>query len=257
MTASISRSLLILMVCLAPSHALSQNLLVNGSFEAPNAGSSFTSRSGDFGPGNGWAISGAIDHIGGFWAAAAGTQSVDLNSASAATVSQTFATSPGHMYLLKFAISENFYGYADKTMNVLWNGSLIDSVTIVHDATRTPSNMMWSYRSRRILANSASVTLAFQSTTGAMAGSQGFTTFYGPAIDDVSVVLNDTCAGDFNGDQLVNDDDFVVFASAYNILDCQDPSMPADCPADLNGDGLVDDGDFSIFVQAYDELVCP
>lgn len=66
-----------------------------------------------------------------------------------------------------------------------------------------------------------------------------------------------TCVGDLNHDDFVDDLDFVIFASAYNILDCSDPSMPAGCPADLNRDGVVDDTDFTIFVPAYNELVCP
>ncbi|MBL8876835.1 MAG: CotH kinase family protein [Phycisphaerae bacterium] len=65
------------------------------------------------------------------------------------------------------------------------------------------------------------------------------------------------CPGDLNGDGPIDDADFVLFASAYNILDCADPSMPANCPADLNDDGFVDDADFVVFVAAYDEFICP
>ncbi|MBL8876763.1 MAG: hypothetical protein JNM86_13285 [Phycisphaerae bacterium] len=65
------------------------------------------------------------------------------------------------------------------------------------------------------------------------------------------------CPGDLNADGLVDDADFVIFAAAYNLLDCADVSMPAGCPADLNSDGVVDDADFVIFAAAYNELVCP
>jgi len=65
------------------------------------------------------------------------------------------------------------------------------------------------------------------------------------------------CPGDLNGDGPVDDADFVLFAAAYNILDCADPSMPADCAADMNDDGAVDDADFVLFVAAYDEFICP
>lgn len=65
------------------------------------------------------------------------------------------------------------------------------------------------------------------------------------------------CPGDLNSDSVVDDADFSLFAAAYNILDCADPTMPVGCPADLNGDALVEDADFSIFVVAYDALVCP
>lgn len=65
------------------------------------------------------------------------------------------------------------------------------------------------------------------------------------------------CRADLNGDNAVDDADFVLFAAAYNILDCADPGMPAGCPADLNGDGFVDDADFVLFAAAYNELLCP
>ena len=65
------------------------------------------------------------------------------------------------------------------------------------------------------------------------------------------------CTGDLNNDTFVDDNDFIIFAAAYNILDCTDPSMPAGCPADLNSDGVVDDADFILFAAAYDALVCP
>ncbi|MGH7243295.1 MAG: NPCBM/NEW2 domain-containing protein [Phycisphaerales bacterium] len=64
------------------------------------------------------------------------------------------------------------------------------------------------------------------------------------------------CPADLNGDRLVDDADFTLFVSAYNILDCADPAMPVDCPADLNRDGLVDDVDFTLFVVPYNDLIC-
>lgn len=64
------------------------------------------------------------------------------------------------------------------------------------------------------------------------------------------------CLSDFNCDALVNDSDFEVFAFAYNVLDCADPSMPAGCPTDLNADNVVDDADFVLFLAAYNQLVC-
>jgi hypothetical protein len=64
------------------------------------------------------------------------------------------------------------------------------------------------------------------------------------------------CAADLNCDDLVEDQDFSIFAGAYNILLCEDPEMPPECPADLNRDGMVDDGDFVIFAAAYDILLC-
>jgi hypothetical protein len=75
--------------------------------------------------------------------------------------------------------------------------------------------------------------------------------------DGFYVLTPAICPGDLNADGFVDDADFVIFAGAYNILDCADPSMPAGCPADLNADSFVDDSDFVIFAAAYNELICP
>jgi hypothetical protein len=66
----------------------------------------------------------------------------------------------------------------------------------------------------------------------------------------------DNCSSDLNGDQQVDDFDFVNFVAGYEVLLCTDPAMPDGCPADINLDGFVDDGDFVEFVVAYDALVC-
>ncbi|MGH7243928.1 MAG: hypothetical protein ACREJD_10960 [Phycisphaerales bacterium] len=65
------------------------------------------------------------------------------------------------------------------------------------------------------------------------------------------------CVGDLNNDGVVDDADFVLFASAYNLLVCDDPTMPYPCPADFNSDALVDDADFVTFAAAYNDLLCP
>jgi hypothetical protein len=75
--------------------------------------------------------------------------------------------------------------------------------------------------------------------------------------DDVELVALPACSGDLNEDGQVDDSDFVIFAAAYNILACSDPTMQAGCPADLNNDGVVDDADFVLFAAAYNQLICP
>lgn len=74
------------------------------------------------------------------------------------------------------------------------------------------------------------------------------------------------CAGDLNADNVVDDNDFVVFAAAYNDMVCPPPERDASgafsdrhagCPADFDGNSFVDDADFIIFAAAYNELVCP
>ncbi len=64
------------------------------------------------------------------------------------------------------------------------------------------------------------------------------------------------CVGDLNGDGLVDDTDFVLFANAYDVLVCPTDPSTSCCLADLNSDGLVDDSDFVLFANAYDQLIC-
>src|SRR5262245_54333231 len=80
------------------SAAFGQNLLVNGDFETPPAGGSFVNRGGA--SLTGWQVTGNIDHIGGFWSAASGSQSVDLNGSSGATLSQSVQTGAGVRFRL-------------------------------------------------------------------------------------------------------------------------------------------------------------
>ena len=70
------------------------------------------------------------------------------------------------------------------------------------------------------------------------------------------VAIGLTCPSDLTGDCEVDDSDFSLFASAYDLFDCADPNMPQDCPADINRDAVVDDADFVLFVNAYDRLLC-
>jgi len=60
------------------------------------------------------------------------------------------------------------------------------------------------------------------------------------------------CVCDLNRDDVVDDEDFVAFAQAYDLL----TSPPADPLCDFTGDGLVDDVDFAHFVAAYDAFLC-
>jgi len=60
------------------------------------------------------------------------------------------------------------------------------------------------------------------------------------------------CAADLNGDNVVDDSDFVIFVRDYNEL----LVPPASPWSDLNEDGVVNDEDFVPFVAAYNELIC-
>lgn len=73
----------------------------------------------------------------------------------------------------------------------------------------------------------------------------------------IELVADVRCPADLNRDNQVDDVDFQRFATAYNLLVCSDPGMPAGCPADFGFDSFVDDEDFVVFVVAYDRLQCP
>lgn len=65
------------------------------------------------------------------------------------------------------------------------------------------------------------------------------------------------CIADLTNDNLVEDADFVSFASQYDAFECGSAGMTGGCSGDFNFDGVVDDADFVIFAVAYDALVCP
>jgi len=79
---------------------------------------------------------------------------------------------------------------------------------------------------------------------------------YAVMLNAIDYAANLPCTGDLNADGFVDDSDFTIFVTAYNILDCADPTMPSGCASDFNSDGLVDDADFVIFVPAYNALLC-
>ncbi|MBI3745680.1 MAG: choice-of-anchor C family protein [Chloroflexi bacterium] len=161
----------------------SPELIVNGGFEQPIAGSDFT----EIVPGTGltgWTInSGSIDMISTHWASFEGAQSVDLNGNAAGTISQTFATTPGAQYQLTFQYSANPDGPPDaKTASVLVNGTVIDSVSHPKGGyltTTAPRTIAWTPASVIFTAPAATTTLTFQSTSS---------TSYGIVLDAVSVV---------------------------------------------------------------------
>ncbi len=152
----------------------------DGSFETPTvAANTFVNvgTGGTIGP---WQVtSGDVDHIGdGFWQAAEGGQSVDLNGGNAGTVAQTFTTVPGKRYTVTYSLAANpAGGPAVKTGSVLVDGQNFRNFTF--DTTgKSFGNMGYVTQEVTFVARGTSTTLAFASTNG---GS------YGPVIDDVMV----------------------------------------------------------------------
>ncbi|MCO6008251.1 choice-of-anchor C family protein [Actinoallomurus purpureus] len=162
----------------APANATSG--LADGSFETPvvTPGTFQTFSSGQLiGP---WRVTnGSVDLIGGgFWQASDGRQSLDLSGGSAGGVTQTFATRPGVIYEVIYALAGNPQGSpAVKTGQVFINGALAQNFSF--DVTgHTVANMGYVTRAVRFRATGVSSTVHFSSTTNSA---------YGPVIDDVGV----------------------------------------------------------------------
>lgn len=68
-------------------------------------------------------------------------------------------------------------------------------------------------------------------------------------VDNFHVRYNRPCGADLNGDNAVDDSDFVLFAAAYDVFNTG--------AGDLNDDGFTDDADFVLFAHAYDAFICP
>lgn len=153
----------------------------NGSFETPRApGGGFANlRTGDaIGP---WQVTGGnVDLIGaGYWQAADGDQSVDLNGVQPGAVSQTFTTTPRTRYTVTYSLAGNTAaGPVVKTGKALVDGQEFQNFSF--DITgRTRTDMGYVTRTFGFVANGTSTTLTFVSTTPSSAN--------GPVIDDVTV----------------------------------------------------------------------
>lgn len=167
-------------LALAAPAAAAVSRFDDGSFEYPAAPvNAFTTVGAgqSIGP---WKVTGgAVDLIGaGFWQAAEGDQSVDLNGSQPGAIAQTFATTAGQRYTVTYSLAANPEGGpAVKTGRVLLDGQNIQDFSF--DSTgRTRPAMGYVTRQVTFVAGAASTTIGFAST---VAGA------YGPVIDDVRV----------------------------------------------------------------------
>jgi choice-of-anchor C domain-containing protein len=130
-----------------------------------------------------WTVSeGNVDLIGaGFWQAADGVQSLDLEGSAfplAGAVTQTFSTLPLFKYRVTYQLAGNpASGPTIKTGQVIAGDSVIQSFSF--DVTgKSITNMGYVGKTTHFIATNLSTTLTFRSTTGS-----GF----GPVIDKVRV----------------------------------------------------------------------
>jgi choice-of-anchor C domain-containing protein len=139
-----------------------------------------------------WTVTaGLVDLIGaGYWQAADGVQSVDLNGQTASipgepgAVSQTFPTTPLFAYEVSFALAGNplsqdspLAGPLTKTGEVLVNGQIVKKFSF-NVTGKSPADMGYVTEEFTFLATGTSTTLEFASTNPGEGG---------PVIDNVSV----------------------------------------------------------------------
>jgi choice-of-anchor C domain-containing protein len=157
------------------------NLVTNGSFEVPVTATNTTIAAGSSAL-TGWQISGTsgIDLVhDSVWQPSDGLQSISLNWVSPSTLTQTILTSPGQMYQLSFDMAAEAYGGpATRTMDVFWNGNLVESASFAYTG-QPPSAMGWQNHFAMVVAGpGGSDMLQFVSTTPDN---------FGPALDNVAL----------------------------------------------------------------------
>src|SRR5262245_18325663 len=140
------------------------NLLVNGSFEDGPDPDAFLPVDKGSTAIKGWTVTrGQIDYIGGYWPAADGKRSLDLNgSPGFGGVSQAFKTEKGRKYKVTFAMAGNPEGtVAKKVLTVRAAGQSKD---FTFDATgKTKEEMGWKTMTWEFTADSDRTTLEIHS----------------------------------------------------------------------------------------------
>jgi choice-of-anchor C domain-containing protein len=159
----------------------SKNLIVNGSFEeGPPTGDGFVMLDKGSTAIKGWVVSeGNLDYIdAGYWQAADGKRSLDMNGIVAGGISQTFKTKKGQKYRVTFAMASNpDGGPADKRLQVSAAGKKTE---FTFDGTgKTRQAMGWVNKSWDFTASADETTLEFLSLIEGDAGA---------ALDNVAVV---------------------------------------------------------------------
>jgi choice-of-anchor C domain-containing protein len=164
------------------------NLITNGSFEdGASVGGSFSTLTAGSTALTGWTIDwGQIDHIGTYWTPSQGARSLDLNGLVPGSISQSFTTTSGTPYEIKFDLAGNPDFAGTKTLLVWGDGASVFNQVFTFDSTgKSTSNMGWVTESLTFTGGAGSTTLHFTSLTFFPVTGPG--PAYGPALDNVSV----------------------------------------------------------------------
>lgn len=160
---------------------------INGSFEDASVGNSVPPAGGFSSLNNGstaiagWNVAGnGIDWVDtGYWTAADGSRSIDLNQLGAGRIEQTFDTIAGKLYTVKFALAGNPDGApTNKTLASVATGEGGFNTYSFDTTGNTRSAMGWVTKTFQFKADGSTSTLAFFSTTSGP---------FGAALDMVSV----------------------------------------------------------------------
>lgn len=164
--------------CPPPAEA---NLIVNGGFETPGIPTGFVTLPAGNATLSPWVIDvGTVDLSSGTPGTYEGLQFLDLDGTSAGQITQTFATTAGAQYVLRFVYANNpFAASASAAVSVFDGVTTILNRTVTNSGS-SGSNLVWSVFQATFVAQSASTSLRFASLSAP--GSS-----LGLFLDDVSV----------------------------------------------------------------------
>ena len=177
--------LCVMLLILSISGISYANLIVNGSFEAPDGSTlqDFVTLNNGSTEIPGWIAFGSIDWVGDYWQASDGHRSIDLagSGSNGAVLGYGFETVVGQNYLVEFDMAGNPDRDFDKALlGVAISGYLAGDVFTFQQDQGTRTNMGWETKSFSFIAASEFSQLAF--------GNFGSpTTSWGAALDNVRV----------------------------------------------------------------------
>jgi choice-of-anchor C domain-containing protein len=177
----------------ALSYAYRQDrpLDINGSFETPVVAGTFNPAVANI---DGWTAGyGNVDHIGTYWTAANGINSVDLNGTQPGSLYRDISTLNGQIYDLRFAYAANPDRLqTNSIIQVSWAGANVTN-SVFNNTGFSRANMGWKYAQNQVLGTGTN-RLQFGSTNSGD---------WGPALDDVSLTPRATAAVVLNGTQML------------------------------------------------------